>query len=945
MAPNEATENDVVSNSNATSPVGMEKIDLSKAVAASLDYAQADPSHVIDHANWSPKTLEDWDIYKRQGVALREAADCKRDPDLRAAFELSRVQNETEKQEGKDEQRFLQYGKDVSTEKSNSPILNAGDETPARPSLADRIHELSLKVGSELPIWNHRQGDTYVYLDPPTQQPEQDDVTYAKYTERYKNPMLLKKETLLSFNSPFFDNLFGSTYQHRIRRRRHLVGNLPEHVKYVIDLTPPSDGDDAVDLMTEICCPEGVRKWFLANQRWAISKSLIGGEDEYMASSQESKRFTANLSTSGVWNDGVGYSPSPGFVNSQGVLAPLPVEYSSVRHRSGIERVLAAMQGLDPQLDSAPKVWTTFAVARHFGLTHSPLNDYIIRWIRAFPNTYFLEVNPEVSLKIADGLQCHDLCRDVFAILVGEEALATTRRNNDSAFGTRATVHGRKRGDLSETYQTRIEYASKAFVERVTAEFSFLVDKDMSWLDSVPAFSKLVSNGQLSADAANRTSDVEEKLKICVRGAIYKLLATNFTNMLDADQARFGNDILFPNIPWEYIWKSLPSRERLLTRSFWEALRHCYIFPGRAQLDVQSGWGKFCPLNEMANLGTTTGDHKLTEMNNIRELYNMVAELNYNWSISKGAPLAQISSLANNVPPDVSSTSSHPAADAHLGSDSGVGQIGPPGFNGTDEKHFDLQGFFSDAMDFLRTYATRMLEPPDSAMRAQSLELRLTNTLVNLTDAEWKFLPLWAGGNDDGSGGVFDDDIPLSHEGFPSIGPNVSTHSGSSLGASKAGFGGVRSFTITNTSLQTIDGSSDTSPQEKVGPADEGAFSAGHDFSVHSSERLSSDQSIVFVPSINGSSIAVDSDRTMITPSETKNDEGDKEEHAIELVREVEVDGSNDAPSKEKDELLDVEESVESFDSDDTFDFNDDYDLDTMDGDLGNDDDEFIFSV
>lgn len=924
MAPNKIAENDMASNSNATSPVGVEKIDLSKAVAASLNNAQADPSHV-----------------KRKPV-----------PDLQKVLKVSRM-----------------------------PQKIVEDQTPARRSLADRIHDLSLKVCSELPALNLPQGDTYVYLDPPTQQPEQDDATYANYTERYKTPMLLKKETLLSFNSPFFENIFGSTYQYRIRRRRGLVGNLPEHVKYVIDLTPPSEGDEAVYLMTELCCSDGVRKWFLANQRWAISKSMIGGEDDYMLSPQDSELFTSKLPTSGAWTDGVGYIPSPGFLNSQGVLAPLPMEYSPVRHRSGIERVLVAMQGLDPQLDSAPKVWTTFAVAKYFALTHSPLNDYIVRWLRAFPNSYFLEVNPEISLKIADGLQCHDLCRDIFAILVGEEALATTRRNNNPAFGTRATVYGRKRDDLLESYQTRIEYASKAFIEQVFAEFSFLVDKDMSWLDSVPEFSKLVSDCPRSVDAAICISSVKEELKSYVRGAIYNLLSTNFRNMPDADQARFGNDQLFPNKSWELIWKSLQSRERLLTRSFWEALRHCYIFSGPTNLDIQFGWDMFCHLNE-PNFGTTTLDH--AEIINIEDVKIMVAELNYNWSTSivEEAPLDQIGSLSNNLPPDDSGTSSHPAADAKLESGSGDGETRPPGFangpirrvspdgalkpvldsaqlitshcvqetnfyapsiaDGAGKKHFDLLVFFSEAMVSLRDYATRMLAPPDAAMRAGSLELRLTNTLVNLTDAEWKFLPLWAGGNDDGSGGVFNDDVPLSHGGYSSTGPNVCTDSGSSLGTSEAAFGGVRSLndTITNTSLQTNDGSSDTSPQGKVGSADEGGFSAGHNVSVHDGEHLSSDQSIVFVPSINGSSITIDSDYTIITPSETQNDEGEEEKRATELVRVMELDESVNAPSKGKGTLLNVEESEESFDSDDTFDFNHDYDSDTMDGDFDDDDDE-----
>lgn len=59
------------------------------------------------------------------------------------------------------------------------------------------------------------------------------------------------------------------------------------------------------------------------------------------------------------------------------------------------------------------------------------------------------------------------------------------------------------------------------------------------------------------------------------------------------------------------------------------------------------------------------------------------------------------------------------------------------------------------------------------------LDLALTNTLVCLTDGEWKFLPLWADGNDDGSGGVYSDDVPLADTGFYSAGPKVRLGSGS----------------------------------------------------------------------------------------------------------------------------------------------------------------------
>jgi hypothetical protein len=44
-----------------------------------------------------------------------------------------------------------------------------------------------------------------------------------------------------------------------------------------------------------------------------------------------------------------------------------PLEYCPIRHRTGIERLLQVIEGKDPRLDSAPKVWTLVTLAKYFG--------------------------------------------------------------------------------------------------------------------------------------------------------------------------------------------------------------------------------------------------------------------------------------------------------------------------------------------------------------------------------------------------------------------------------------------------------------------------------------------------------------------------------------------------------------------------------------------------
>lgn len=113
-----------------------------------------------------------------------------------------------------------------------------------------------------------------------------------------------------------------------------------------------------------------------------------------------------------------------------------------------------------------------------------------------------------------------------------------------------------------------------------------------------------------------------------------------------------------------------------------------------------------------------------------------------------------------------------------------------------------------------------MLGTPHSPSQ-DPLDLRLTNTLVCLTDAEWKYLPLWAGGNDDESGGVFDDEVPLAETGFSTAGPKVHTGVGSSRASSEFELvGDSKSNGSYHTSTVVNDGYSDDLDRRRVYDAD-----------------------------------------------------------------------------------------------------------------------------
>ena len=71
---------------------------------------------------------------------------------------------------------------------------------------------------------------------------------------------------------------------------------------------------------------------------------------------------------------------------------------------------------------------------------------------------------------------------------------------------------------------------------------------------------------------------------------------------------------------------------------------------------------------------------------------------------------------------------------------------------------FDIGELLKEVTRYVHNLAFQMLQPATCDFTADPLRVKLTNTLTCLNDDEWKYLPLWAGGNDDGTGGVFQED-------------------------------------------------------------------------------------------------------------------------------------------------------------------------------------------
>jgi len=756
---------------------------------------------------------------------------------------LRTVQEETQASSEDQSSGILQASGD--SQASSKDAAESNDSTPRRWNIDDAINELS-RTKKELPRLDLPSGDTLVYIDAPPKQADQDAATYLMIQAHFALPFRMSSQTLRSVGSAYLEGLLGPTTQFRVLRRRNLLGKLPQNIKFVIDLTPSTDEDDAIISLMRLSCPMGVRQWGLSALRWRISGTLVGGYDEF--TSPANTGATASGSTSDAGNGDLD--------RSNGRPIQIPVDYTQLRHRFTIERVLTAMEGLDPMLDSAVKVYTTCAVAEQLGIKYSQLTDYVVRWLSAPPNTYFREVFPEVTLRIAECLQVEPLCRDVFALLVGEAALDDV---TEGRFNPKHSVHGRNKGDLPETWVTRIQYARSAFVDRIKSEFGNLVS--MEWLITLSEFRKLSQHVQVSADHTDPYSRLQALLMSYVRGAIYCLLCSVRDNVNGPATPFPGGEVLFPDYRFGDIWNILQSDERCFTRTFWEMLRSTHFNYKKSNFDVgyaMNDYGSYASVGQMNDEATGLkggGVFTRVDTDDLRKQIAACCALSHSRSAAVSSPsssrsrislVAYTPSAASTAPTSSEATSSSsgtatlpyrtiapkpttntfsvPASTAfpyrvitptpttflspQSSTDPCLGAIEEinaffardriPARESLQQHTPDLPGlmkpgaaainaffcldkFLAQVGTYLSTLATQILSPPSSS----ALDLSLTNTLICLQEGEMKFLPLWAGGNDDDSAGVFNDDVPISDMGFSTAGPKVRTEG--SVGGSTGG--------------------------------------------------------------------------------------------------------------------------------------------------------------
>lgn len=632
------------------------------------------------------------------------------------------------------------------------------------------------------------EGDTLVFIDFPDLSRRQ-----RGQTDCYGMPYSSKKfrvhsKKLLATGSTKFADMLSPTYQFRIQRRKKLAKNLPEGIKYVLDLTPPSEGDELVFQMTQLSLTPGIIKWWASNALHKVSNWLVSGHDDVCTCGQppipgwglpreevKEQRHDENFngeSASDINNNinnmitnNSNKTSDADAINGPKIVPPSPQnlldkqthginrpyetpeyrnipDYCPIRHCNSIIRLLLMIEGRDVMLDSANRVWTLVALAKIFDCT-SVIRDQVAQWIMYGDNTKFIEVLPEEALQIGFALELVQVTQCAFRILVNELALKDTNSDPNRDL-SRVTIFGRRLGNLDDELQNIVQHAARALVERILlipdsfqSQYSldcWMVDE---WVKLRKMEGILIEHRSASGKLAlNALRDLMMAIQTTVSGAFDKLVLGDTEDgrralmSMDDDRATYvlPNDFQL----LENILPELNLHQKLLCPFIYQQMGEMW--------DANNSQSKWLT----AAYGLSTGSLRVQMAR---------AQVHVQRMIEKAPELAALAPFETFM-------------NQETGYEAGTLSVNDP--------LIDLNVLNQQIHDAVLPYSSSWvrfdIEPALNLTR---------HMLLTLDNNELKFLPLWAGGCNDGTGGVFETELPPAQWG-PN-GPGPAYHTGNTI--------------------------------------------------------------------------------------------------------------------------------------------------------------------
>ncbi|KAJ4320978.1 hypothetical protein N0V84_005559 [Fusarium piperis] len=602
-----------------------------------------------------------------------------------------------------------------------------------------RLHSIAFELN---------KGDTLVFIDYPIHQKaalsytDCNGITFKPLQFRVNSANLVGK----------FAEMLAPTHQFRLLRRLKLVNKLADGVKYVLDLTPPSEGDELVFQMTELSLTPGIIKWWSSSLTSGVDPWLVSGHDDVCGCKRQGVEETQedeleaedssievqqNTTTTLMAPTGLPSLPlTPDAALAMKARGENEVyhtppfrkvpDYCPIRHRNGILRLLLLLEGKGVILDSAIRVWTLVKLGTIFDCAHV-LRDRVAQWIMHGSNTAVIEHLPEEALQMAFILELPEVGQSAFRILVNEAALKLAATSKERT--TQFTLFGRRIGDLPDDLQNLVQHGAMALVERVSAIDAELRNPDLFDFWDIEEWNKLREVEQfLENDKSPLSEKALYSIRLLKKALIDEVQSAYETTMFLGSSHAALNSI---------------DKDRLLSvepRQFEKTSFVMSTFDPIQLLLCSITYNEFGTLLDDRRYR----DSKCMLSGFLRTTYRQLTT----------EAFQSLRGFILSAPAQVQSTRLALYVHEWL----------------SQEPTVWLDCIERGVKDALRpmtlSWVRHDIEPPLNLTR---------HLLLTLTNNEMKYLPLWAGGCDDGSGGVFQDLLPPTSWGANGPGPGYHT--------------------------------------------------------------------------------------------------------------------------------------------------------------------------
>ncbi|KAF3055909.1 hypothetical protein GL218_07084 [Daldinia childiae] len=540
-------------------------------------------------------------------------------------------------------------------------------------------------------------------------------------------------ERLLATGSKVFANLLSPKKQARFQKRLELAGEtVPK--KFIIDLTPSTEGDDLAAQLIELSLPPSVTDWWTSKERLGISPYLVSGHDDHCPHHDEVP-IDCVKKTSYIEQE-LGLRerlPTIDLGDIETTKSRNIDDYCPIRHRVNIVRLLLAIEGYDLVLNSASRVYTLTSIAGILDCTRV-IRDSVYTWLLEEPNTEFIDINAEVAFKIAWTLEIDSITRAAFRILVVEKALDTLAAQ-PPAQKDRYTVFGRPRVDLPDDLQTVVQYAAQRLADRVHQTLAMFKSDQFYDVLEISEYRKFANVGEIirtaistgSSPSSGRSTSKTDFIRDKILDRLLDSFSTLYTKLQEYKD--------------KVIQKAMYSEAVYDQQSAYDRNRRCYVEHPRR-----------IPTSLITN-HFTYAQHLLTP-------WFWVHLASYPIDFLGPCYLVDFLTLYVDDFND-KLTKATPYLD---------------GGGSYDELaiRFHLEDFRIELHAALAKLWTTWTKP--------ELEVPLTRTehiILALSEDEFQYLPLWAGGLNDGSGGVFQPTVPDADLG--PIGPGPAYRTGNTV--------------------------------------------------------------------------------------------------------------------------------------------------------------------